>query len=383
MNIARHEPTYLAATPSNFTQNSKAPEQDLKEELPPASIIGRTLSGRYLPEALISSGALSARYRAEDLAIGEAVCVEFLPRRAVASWSKVRQAVDKLAALGDPNIVEVVGRGMAGGAWPFLVTEYNDRATLRDLLNEGKELRLARIVRIGAQSAEALAAAHGAGVLHGALAPERIFYSNGGRAHESIKVSGFGMAALIEAAPDVLLSSSLDIYPYACPEQVEGQAVDTRSDIYSLGVILYELVAGKPPFEGNAISVLRQHLRSEPLPASRQRGSSDLAFRVFDKIIARCLAKRADERYPNASQLASDLARLGAALAQARAAARKEPATHGPASASEYRAANDKLSSPHATRSERRSGLELRPAQYPPRRRAAAPELPKVIVQNA
>jgi eukaryotic-like serine/threonine-protein kinase len=380
MSIARHEPTFLDSKPSEPAVTLKALEYELKEELPPTSIIGRTLSDRYLPEALLRAGAFSAQYRASDLAIGEAVCIEFLPRRAVGSWSKVRQAVDKLAALGDPNIVEVVGRGMAGGAWPFLVTEYSDRATLRDLLNEGNELALARIVRIGAQTAEALAAAHGAGVVHGSLAPERIFYSGGGRAHESIKVSGFGLAALIEASPDALLSSSSEVYQYASPEQVEGQPIETRSDIYSLGVILHELVAGKPPFEGNAISVLRQHLRSDPPPASRDRGSSELALRVFDKIIGRCLAKRAGDRYPNAAHLAADLARLGAALAQARAAAAEATAAKPRQKEPD---AKDKPSSPHAARADRTSGVQLRPAQYPPQKRAAAPELPKVIVQGA
>jgi eukaryotic-like serine/threonine-protein kinase len=368
MNDAQRETKTVApATPS------LRPGRDLQDELPPPSIVRRALMGRYVPRAPIAQGAFSVRYRADDLTTGEAVNLEFLPRRAIGTASKIWHDVAQLAALGDPNIVETIGRGVAADAWPFLVSECLLGSTLRDELAAGAELELARVVRIGARCADALAAAHGVGVIHAALSPERVCCRSAGCAYESVKVAGFGIASLVEAAPDALLSGSPDVHTYASPEHVEGRPLDARSDIYSLGVILYELVAGHPPFEGAALGVLRQHLRVQAPPASRRRGADDLAFRVIDKIIARCLAKPPEARYASAAELAADLARLGAALARARERT-QDGAVH-----------SSQDESPSAARSpERRSHVELRPAHRPPQKsHVGMIELPKVIVRGA
>lgn len=370
MNHAHTETNRLAAAAPALR-----PETELKDELPPPSIAGRLLMGRYLPQTLLAEGAFSVRYRADDLTTGEAVCLEFLPRRANATSSKIWRDVARLAALGDPNIVEAIGRGVAGGAWPFLVTECSLGATLRDVLDESSELVLARAVRIGARCAEALASAHGAGVLHGVLSPERISCRSAGRAYESVRVGGFGIASLVEASPDALLSGSPELHPYASPEHVAGRGLDARSDIYSLGAILYELVAGRPPFEGAGLGLLRQHLRADPPPASKRNGSPELAFRVIDKIIARCLAKSPDARYPTAAELAADLARLGAALSRARESNMREAPEAAASSATDSRA-------PGAPAHDRRSHTELRAPHRPPQKsHVGIRRLPKVIVR--
>jgi serine/threonine-protein kinase len=368
MNTARRAPP-AALENATFLERRYGAQADL----PPASILGRVLANRYLPDALISQGALSVRYRADDLAIDETVCVEFLPRRAIGSWSQIRRAVSKLAALGDRHIVEVVGRGMASGAWPFLVTQDGKAQTLRDALTATGPFELARVARLGAQCARALAAAHGVGVLHAALGPDRII-SSGVAADETVKVSGFGLASLVEAGPNALLSSSPELYHYSSPEQITGQQLDQRSDVYSLGAVLYELAAGQPPFTGSASSVLRQHLGNQPEPASRRRGSREVAFRAFDNIIGRCLAKLPEQRYSSAAELAADLGRLDAALSRAHAVAGSSRPQN------DTRPTNRvSLAAP-----ERRSSVELRPAHRPPPKYdAGARQLPKVIVQSA
>jgi eukaryotic-like serine/threonine-protein kinase len=371
MNIARREQNFPDISSFEAGLGARG-DQPLRDELPPASILGRVLMNRYVPDALLAEGPFSVRYRADDLSTGESVCVEFLPRRAIGSWSHIRQAAAKLAGLGNPNIVEVLGRGMAGGAWPFLVTEYGKTRSLRDVLRDGPELELARVVRIGAMCAEALVAAHGVGVLHGGLCPERVVTSDASGQHESFKVSGFGIASLIEASPEALLASSAELYPYVSPEQVAGQRLEARSDIYSVGAILYELATGRAPFRGNASSVLRQHRTAEPEPVSRLRGSSELGFRVLDKIIARCLAKEPGQRYARAAELLVDLARLGAALGRGSSGVAK-PLADG------RRGSRPRL----CLAPERKSDPELRPPQYPPKSRVGLRKLPKVIVRDA
>jgi eukaryotic-like serine/threonine-protein kinase len=374
MNIAYRAP--LERPVVALVREAPTPDRalELLRELPPPSLLGRMLLDRYVPQAPLEQTAFGVRYVAIDTSIGETVCLEFLPRRALGHWSSIRQAVAKLATLADPNIAAVVGRGVAGGVWPFLVTEHRAAVSLRTELGAPWDLR--RVLRLGVQCAGALAAAHRAGVIHGALTPDRIALRSQG-AHETILVSGFGAAALIESSPEVLLASPPALYHYSSPEQAYGRRLEARSDIYSLGVILYELVSGKPPFEGSAISVLRQHRTAAPEPPSRRCGSQELALRVFDKILARCLAKKPEERYPSAAELAADIGRLDAALTRARSPAAR------PARAARASGASAEPARPSPQRPRARP-VETSPAHHPPQKsRVGMRPLPKVIVRGA
>jgi serine/threonine-protein kinase len=348
-----------------ITEDREADATELRRELPPASIRGRLLGNRYLPETLLSSGPFGARYLADDLSRGQTVCVELLPRRALAVWSELRTVAMRVADLGEPNAARLLGHGVAAGAWPFWVTEHG--RTLRDELASNGAFGLSRVARIGARCAKALAAAHRVGVLHGALAPDRILLDEDSPLRLA-RITGFGLAPLVRANGGVLFGSPPELYHYVSPEHARGEPLEARSDVYSLGAILYELAVGAPPFEGSATAVLRQHRRAEPELPSQRKGSADLAFRAFDKIVARCLAKRPDQRYAGAAQLAIDLARLEGALA--RLAPEPSPA---PAARSGPRVAPQP--GPRALR-------EVSAARLPPKRRGTLPTVPKVIVQS-
>lgn len=333
---------------------------ELRREQPPASLRGRLLDNRYLPDRLLSQGPLGARYLADDLSRGEAVCLELLPRRALLVWSEIRAVSKRVAELGEPGIAPLLGHGVAADAWPFWVTEH-DR-TLRDALAAGGPFELPLVARIGARCAKALAAAHAANVLHGALAPDRILIETT-NPRGRVRIGGFGLAPLVRANGDAWFGSPPELYHYASPEHARGELLEARSDVYSLGAILYELAVGATPFEGSATAVLRQHRRAEPELPSRRLRSPDLALRAFDKIIARCLAKRPDDRYAGAAELGVDLARLEAALG--RLAPREE------------------TSGLHvAPKPGPRARRDVSPARLPPKRRGTLPTVPKVIVQG-
>jgi eukaryotic-like serine/threonine-protein kinase len=370
MNTAR------AQSATNLSRSS--PVASLAPRDPaPDSLCGRLLQNRYLPGALLSAGPFGARYLARDLSLNETVCLELLPRRALATWGESRAQLAKLAELGDPNIARLLGDGLVGGAWPYLVLERNTARTLESELAGSGPFELARVARIGAQCARGLAAAHGVGVLHGALAPHRV--SLGARTGlEQARIAGFGLAPLLQASAETLLDSPPELYCYVSPEHARGETLDARSDIYSLGASLYALAAGKPPFEGSAAAVLRQHLRAIPEAPSRQRGSLQLAFRAFDKIIGRCLAKRRDQRYAGAAELALDLERLHAALARLQPAA-SAGATLRPASAERGAAPHP---GPRAAAAPLHRTLQHCSARQLPKARGRLPVLPKVIVQG-
>lgn len=365
MNGARQEQR-LSSAAVNTSSRGPAEQAGSSPELPSSAIVDRLLSDRYVPDLLLDQSSFSVRYRARDGVIDETVCLELLPRTATTRFAQIRRAAAKLAALGDHNIVDVIGLGLVGGAWPFLVTEHTPH-TLREALGAGP-LELSRVVRLGAQAAGALAAAHGAGVLHGALALDRIALFGEGPL-EVAKLSGFGIMAV--DAPGALRADAAEAR-HASPERLAGVPLDARSDVYAIGTILYELATGAPPEAPGPRS-------GAPEPPSRRRGSTELAFRAFDKIVERCLARAPEDRYPNAAELAADLGRLDAALERAAAAARARAAQ-----------VKSELGAPESSRSgarhaggDRSSGVALSPARRPPQRSAVSMRaLPKVIVRS-
>jgi serine/threonine-protein kinase len=192
--------------------------------------------------------------------------------------------------------------------------EYLTGQALTSTINVGQSMPLPRIVKVGRQLGEALAAAHAAGIVHRDLKPDNIFLIERGSETDFVKILDFGIAKVSSSEGKLTRAGAVFGTPhYMSPEQAAGMQVDHRGDIYSLGIILYELAAGKTPFDAdNFMGVLTQHMYKAP-PSLRELAPNPADVSDgLEAIVAKCLAKRPELRYQSMAELVLDLDRLGA-----------------------------------------------------------------------
>lgn len=290
-------------------------------ELPPVEQLrGRVLANRYLAEEVAEHTAISLSYRAYHLALDRAVSVRILPRGLACSdelCQEVRSAARVATLLNHPNVSGTLDFGVTSDGWPYLVTEYVQGRSLAGLLAEEGKFVLRRVLHVGKQLATGLQAAHQAGLVHGLVTPDNVLMVEPGTSAEVAVLLGFGVHAARGATPVPPRSNAFGVPFYVSPEQADGRPIDARSDLYSLGVVLYELMTGSPPFsDGDFAAVLCQHLDDDPEPPSQRLPSPGALAKALDAIIERCLRKDPAQRYQTAAELADDLIRLEAAAAR-------------------------------------------------------------------
>jgi eukaryotic-like serine/threonine-protein kinase len=281
---------------------------------------GSTLN-HYRVLSFIGAGGMGAVYLAQDTRLGRKVALKLLPPQFTADADRVRrfrQEARAASALNHPNIVTIydIGEATTGtGSAHFIAAEFVDGQTLREGLSAGP-LELRDAVAVTAQVGDALAAAHAAGIVHRDIKPENVMLRGDGYA----KVLDFGLAKLAEGSAEnspplnsAFTHNSANTTPgvvmgtvaYMSPEQVRGRQVDGRSDIFSLGVVLYELVTGRAPFIGDSSSeVMASILRDEPPPLSKLRPEIPAEL---ERIVRKALRKNPGERYQTAKDFALDL----------------------------------------------------------------------------
>jgi eukaryotic-like serine/threonine-protein kinase len=296
-----------------------APE--LLIEVQTVDLIGQSI-GHYQIESLLGVGGMGEVYLARDERLGRKVALKLLPKRLTADetqLSRFKIEARSASALNHPNILTVYEIGAEGNRH-FIATEFIEGITLRASLMRGR-LNLHDALEIAVQVASALAAAHEAGVVHRDIKPENIMLRPDGYA----KVLDFGIAKLTEQRPssdhyDLGTTAVLQTQPglvlgtghYMSPEQARGQTVDARSDIWSLGVVIYETVAGTPPFRGETPSdCIASILTAEPPPLSGVL--PDLPLKL-ESILQKALRKNKDERYQTIKEMLADLRNLKAEL---------------------------------------------------------------------
>jgi serine/threonine-protein kinase len=284
------------------------PQRDLTDEL-----AGHVLDGKYHLQKRIGSGGMGAVYLARRIHIGDEVAVKVLHPRYVAEANAVerfRREARAAAMLRHPGIVAIYDFGEAREQCPaYIVMELVKGASLRELLQKEQRLEPARAVVLLREICAAVGSAHRSNVVHRDLKPDNVLVLSPEPPdeQEKVKVLDFGIATLRDLAPDQNLTQTGAVMGtpyYMSPEQCRGDALDARSDVYSLGAMLYELIAGQPPFTANTITaVVVKHLTEAPAPL----GLHAPILPTLEAAVMRALAKDPNLRQADATDFARDL----------------------------------------------------------------------------
>ncbi|MCW2881753.1 MAG: hypothetical protein JWQ95_5853 [Sphaerisporangium sp.] len=262
-------------------------------------LVGRLLDGRYRVESRIARGGMAAVYLALDIRLDRTVALKVMHRSLAEDPDFVRRFIGEaksVASLSHPNVVHVFDQG-TDGAHVYLSMEYVPGRTLRDVLRERKRLPAREALEIMIPVLAALGAAHQAGMVHRDVKPENVLLSDDGR----VKVVDFGLARAIEAGNQTKTGVMIGTIAYMSPEQVTAGVADARSDVYAAGVMLFELLTGQQPYQGdNPMSVAYRHVHDRvPAPSSLVAGGPP----VLDTLVLSATDRDPNRRPADATAL--------------------------------------------------------------------------------
>jgi serine/threonine-protein kinase len=269
------------------------------------------LSDRYELGEILGFGGMSEVHMARDTRLHRDVAVKVLRAdlaRDPSFYLRFRREAQNAAALNHPAIVAVYDTGEAdtgNGPLPYIVMEYVDGVTLRDIVHTDGPMPYRRAIEVIADACQALNFSHQHGIIHRDVKPANIMISKTG----AVKVMDFGIARALADANNVTQTAAvIGTAQYLSPEQARGEKVDARSDVYSLGCVLYELLTGEPPFVGDSpVAVAYQHVREDPVPPSQKHSGISPEL---DAVVLKALAKNPDNRYQTAAEMRTDLVRV-------------------------------------------------------------------------
>ena len=269
------------------------------------------LDNRYAVSSLLGGGGMGKVFLARDRVLDRDVALKVLRDQYAQDEEFVgrfEREAKAAASLNYPNIVSVYDRGTAADGTYYIAMEYVPGGTLKDRILKEGAMQTAEAVRLASQVADALGVAHARGMVHRDIKPQNVLLTADGDA----KVADFGIA---RAASETTISNSslvLGTAKYMSPEQATGEPVGPASDLYSLGVVLYEMLTGEVPFEADSeVDVAMKHVTEPPRPPKEKNPSVPEALNV---VAMKLLEKKPEDRYPGAAELVADLSRVGEGL---------------------------------------------------------------------
>lgn len=286
------------------------------EKLDPA--LGAVFGERYEIESVIGSGGMSVVYRAKHKLMDKVVAIKLLDPRLVKQQIAVRRfqlEAQAASRLNHPNVIIVHDFGITPDGQPYMVMDFLSGRSLQDILDEKPQLVADRAKKIFMQVASGLGHAHKMGVVHRDVKPNNIVIDRDHNGEEAVKIVDFGIAKLVSdsASPQERLTRAGEFFGtsmYMSPEQCRGKDVDSRSDIYSLGCVMFESLTGLPPFEGdNDFDTIQMHLSADP-PTFHERRPDLLIPPEFEAAVRKALEKDVEMRYQTMEDLLSDLDKI-------------------------------------------------------------------------
>ncbi len=307
-------------------QDSPAPPAAAPERAPdsrstPASdrYLGCTIDNRYKVESIIGEGGMGVVYRCRHKIIDKRVALKILR----ADLAREREVTERFlmeakaaSAIADEHIINISDFGQLPDGAAYFVMELLDGTPLSVLTAAGSPLPLGRLLFVAIQLTEGLGAAHQRGIVHRDLKPDNVFLVTKGKQKDFVKILDFGIAKVNKPNKGRLTQAGavFGTPHYMSPEQAAGAPLDHRSDIYSLGIMLYELATGQVPFDAeNFVGILSQQLYEEPVPPRDTPGGAGLSPRL-EALILKCLAKAASDRFQSMAELRQELTSLQAEL---------------------------------------------------------------------
>jgi len=269
--------------------------------------VGEMFAGRYRIEQIIGRGGMGVVYKATDTQLDEIVAIKTLPggmmQRSAEDLERFKREIRLARKITHRNVLRTYDYGEADGMY-FISMEFVRGYTLSELLSEADKRQVAPRLAMGIarQICRGLEVAHEQGIIHRDIKPQNVLIDHRGE----VKIMDFGIARLTEG-PEAMTQAGLIVGTphYMSPEQVQGKQLDPRSDVYALGIVLYEMLAGRRPFESTSLTgVLAAHITETPKPAIEVRPEIG---REINAIIMKCLSKDPKQRYENAGELLHDL----------------------------------------------------------------------------